>query len=204
MTKKELQAKIAATGAPTDVARAFLARGIGEPGLTTLARHHVPWPLVQDILHSPGLQTVLDVSGLIALWDNNPDEIRDWAQIGSLDAAHRLDALRITPDQARAFPIPEGRTLLHLVLMIQQANHRGLARTDDLLLWHTAGVLILDAPYIDSERLLPWRQVGVHQIGMHRAAIAAAAGLHPREAVNLVKRGTFDEESLLLLAALRR
>jgi len=85
--------------------------------------------------------------------------------------------------------------------VVRAARRVGL-RDEDLLLWHTGGVLSMFEPYL-NQRLWPtWRTVAVHQIGMRRAALACAAKVSPKEAVDMVAAGTFSADGLRMLAAL--
>lgn len=190
-------------GIPADLAAALTTLGIGLPIATKIARAGIPWPFVHSLLGTPGLRNAEDVSGLIVLWDErSPDVVLTWSRIGSLTAAYRLDAQGVRPDLARQFPLEPGQPLGDLVRMVQEAHRVGI-HVEDLLLWHTGGVLRCTGPFLDEGAFATWRSTAVQHIGMRRAAVACAAGLSPAEAITQVRTGEFDEARLRMLAALR-
>ncbi len=168
-----------------------------------LAAAKLPDGLLDGLLGTPGLATSDDTAGLLVLWQSGltAEEILTWARLGSLEAAFRLESVGITAAQAAAFPLAGGG-LHSLVRVVQEAAKHGL-RADDLPLWLTGGVVSLTPPFVHEARFARWRATAVHHIGMRRAAVACAAGLSPDEATALVHAGTFTEEPLRLLAALR-
>jgi hypothetical protein len=200
---KEARERRAAIGVPDTVVNRLAARNIGLLALEKIARAGIPWTFIESLLDTPGLMTPDDVRGLITLWDGQSEDIIcDWARVGSLEAAYRLDAQGFSLDLARTFPLAPDQSMTALVRMVQEARKRGM-RPEDLLLWHTGGILSTREPWIDDTKFAAWRATGVRQIGMRRAALACAAGLKPTEAVEQVWAGTFDEPRLRLLAALR-
>jgi hypothetical protein len=196
--------RLAATGAPADIASRILPDGTPIPLeiLEDMAAQQVPWTLLQSLLARGHIRDVADLRGLLVLWDGDDALVRAWASLGSFAQAYRLDVLGISPAVARRLNAHSGQDLAALHALVKAARTAGM-RTEDLLLWRAGGVLTTSHPFIDRETFAAWRRVGTQRIGMARAAVACGAGLSPAEAAAQWRAGTFDETSLRGLATLR-
>ena len=169
-----------------------------------LAAANVPAPFLEDLLNTPGLACADDARALLLFLTSefDQDEILAWARLGSLTEAARLMSRDLTPAVAASFTLDPTRGLKDLVRVVQVAHEHGM-RMEDLPLWVAGGALSLTAPHYVDAVFAPWRATGVHHLGMRRAALACGAGLTAREAIDMFTAGTFDEETLRLMAAFR-
>lgn len=193
-------------GAPArDAVHSALGRvGIGEPLWLRLVAVGPDWERLQYWLLSTPKWTPDDVAALCSLHGMGLDEgeIEDWVQLGPLNVGLRLVLISVTPAQVRQFPLDAKHGAAAFLKMMQASKGTGI-HIDDLLWWHTAGVMSLNPPYLHKTLWPQWRSVGATRLGMRRAALAAAAGLTPEVAIALASSGEFDAESLSMLAALR-
>lgn len=180
------------------------AHGIPLGAVRQLADAAVPGPFLDDLLNTPGLGNADDARALLLFLasDFEPVEILAWARLGALTEAARLMSRNLTPDVAASFTLDPKRGLKDLVRVVQIAHEHGL-RAEDLWLWVAGGVLSLRAPHINEAAFGTWRSTGALHLGMHRAALACGAGLGVQEAIDMFDAGTFDEDGLRMLAALR-
>lgn len=176
--------------------------GIPSGAVRQLAVASVPATFLEDLLNTHGLTSADDARALLLFMRSEFEqpEILAWARLGSLTEAARLMSKNLTPDVAAAFTLDPERGLKDLVRVVQIANANGM-RVDDLALWVSGGVLTLKPPYFNEAVFATWRSTGVHYLGMRRAALACGAGLSVNEAVAMFDEGTFDEDSLRMLAA---
>ena len=182
----------------------MLAMGVGDAVWERLCAADVDWQLVVPWLGWPALAEVVDVLALVTLRGHglSMGEIERWARLGGLDAGLRLSLKGIGPEVVARYPLGSGCGSAEVLRMMQASASTGM-HVDDLLWWLTGGVLSLTAPYVSREVWAEWRRIGATQVGMRRAALAAAAGMSPAEAVSAVRQGRFDVNSLTMMAALR-
>lgn len=197
-------ARLDAIGIPGDLAVALAGL---EVTLSVVERLHacpLGWDEVRTLVAMPGLRDREDVAALVTLATMGMEfaQIRAWARLGRLDPALRLHLLNVPVATVAAFPLTPERGTESFLRMLQATTNSGI-HVDDMLLWHTAGVLTLSPPYLIEARWVPWRSAAVHHLGMRPAALAAAAGLSIEEAVTQWVEGQFDTEGLRMLAALR-
>lgn len=188
-----------------DAVHAALAKvGVGEPLWKRLVAVEPDWERLQHWLTSTAKWGTDDVAALCSLHTMglDDDEVEDWVLLGPLSVGLRLVLVGISPEQVRRFPLDAKHGSGAFLKMMQASTGTGI-HIDDLLWWHTAGVMSLKPPYLHKTLWPQWRSVGATRLGMRRAALAAAAGLSPEVAITLASSGEFDAESLSMLAALR-
>lgn len=182
----------------------LLERGVKKSAVAQLRSRWEHWQALVGWLPSRSSWTDADVTALATMsgLGLDLDEIEDWLRLGPLEVAVRLTLLSISADRVRQFPL-DGRHGSETFLAMLQASKPTGMHLDDLLWWHTGGVLSLDKPYLNKSAWAQWRSVGALQIGMRRAALAAAAGLSPQAAVDAVAAGGVDDNAWRMLAGLR-
>lgn len=186
------------------VHRALKKVGVGEPLWERLVAAGPDWERLDYWLTSTAKWGTDDVAALCSLrtMGLDDDEIEDWVLLGPLSVGLRLVLISIAPAQVRKFPLDAKHGSGAFLKMMQASTGTGI-HIDDLLWWHTAGVMSLNPPYLHTTLWPQWRSVGATRLGMRRAALAAAAGLSPEVAITMAGNGDFDAESLSMLAALR-
>lgn len=172
--------------------------------LERMAEHRMPWVLLRAAVDAGALQGAEDANGLWVLRESgaSESEMMAWIGLGSLDAACRLALQGVTPGQADSYRRGEPDFLRHFLCMLTKADASNV-RPPDVSLFFAGGVLVCKPPYLDPVSFSDWRRLAVRHVGWPKAALACAAGLSVREALQLVEDGSFDGESLMMLALLR-
>jgi hypothetical protein len=178
--------------------------GVGTAALNRLRGSWTDWDVLAEWLPTRTTWTDSDVAALAVLPGLGLDlsEIEDWLRLGPLEVAVRLTLRSISASRVRQFPL-DGRHGSETFLAMWKATQSTGMHLDDLVWWHTGGVLSLDKPYVNKDLWAQWRSVGATRIGLRRAALAAAAGLSPQAAVEAVAAGRDDENAWRMLAGLR-
>lgn len=189
---------------PADLARGLARIGVGLHLVERLHHEEVPWVFVEQLLRTPALQDAKDVAALHSFvrGELGEEDVTEWARMGKLDVAWRLHLKNISLSLLRAFALDPDTGLDAFLRMLQTAQPLGI-HLDDMVWWHTAGVLTLTPPYVDPARWGAWRPAAVHHLGMRSAALAAAAGMSVEEAIEQWNRGDFDPAAMKMMAALR-
>lgn len=182
----------------------LLAGGVSESAVRALCGRWTHWSALADWLPWRAVWTDEDVIALASMpgLGLEVDEMADWVRLGPLQAGVRLTLTGFLPDRLRQFPL-DGTHGSEAFLSMWKATKGTGMHIDDLLWWHTAGVLSLNKPYVNQGLWTRWRSVGATRIGLRRAALAAAAGLSPEAAVEAVAAGGDYESAWRMLAGLR-
>lgn len=182
----------------------LLAAGVSAGAVRSLMRRWTCWAALVDWLPLRSSWTDEDVAALASMpgLGLEIEEMGEWVRLGPLQAGVRLTLLGILPDRLRPFPLDGKHGSDAFLKMLQVSVGTGIHK-DDLLWWHTAGVLSLSRPYLNQQLWTRWRSVGATAIGLRSAALAAAAGLSPEAAVQAVAAGEVDEAAWRMLASLR-
>lgn len=156
-----------------------------------------------DRLPAGALSAARDAQALRVMHANGvPDtDIIRWALLGPLSIASRLDNANFPLEVAEAFP-RDPRLLSNLADSLSTVRNKGM-RMEHLAKWHAAGVFILKRPWVDATLWATWRATAIRATGFEAAAVGAAAGLSPTEVRDLVEAGTWDNETVEMMAALR-
>lgn len=178
--------------------------GASAGAVARLARSWTEWALLEQWVALRARWSDADVGALMALIGvcAETSEVEDWIRLGPIEAGLRLALKNVYPEQVQAFRLDASHTSANYLEMLKTTRTTGIHR-DDLLLWHAAGVVSLDPPYLNQSLWRAWRAVGTTRIGMRTAALAAAAGLTPTGAVQAVETGQADEQAWRMLAGLR-
>lgn len=204
LREPSVAARLDATGIPPGLASSLSALDVGVGVVERLNATNLGWEYVEALTHTRALSTGADVAALVTFANQGltPTQITEWAQLGELDAGLRLFFKNVSIDTLRAFPMTADHGLQAFLKMLGAVANTGI-HVDDLLWWHTAGVVSLSPPHLDDGLWTTWRSVAVNHLGLRPAALAAAAGLSVTEAVEQWQRGEFDHEALLMMAGLR-
>lgn len=196
---------LASLGVSDEVASGLAGLGVGIHLVERMHQVGVPWELVRTWLPTRALACAADAAGLTNFVNEgcDDDEITEWARLGGFETAYRLHLLGIAPSFVARFPLTEPNGLKAFLRMVQSITRTGI-HVDELVWWHTAGVVSLVPPFLDQELWAQWRSMAVHHLGMRRAALCAAAGLSAHEAVqHSGEDSSFTEDALMMMAALR-
>lgn len=182
----------------------LLTVGVSSGAIRLLEGRWTHWSDLADWLPRRTSWTDKDVAALASLpgLGLEMEEMADWVRLGPIEAGLRLTLRGILPDRLRQFPLDGKHGSDAFLKMLQVTDGTGM-HVDDLLWWHTAGVLSLSRPYLNKDLWPRWRSVGATRIGLRRAALAAAAGLSPEAAIAAVAAGEDDETAWRMLASLR-
>lgn len=172
--------------------------------MRSLQRRWTHWSDLVDWLPLRASWTDEDVAALASMpgLGLEVEEMAEWVRLGPLQAGVRLTLRGILPDRVRQFPLDGTHGSEAFLEVLKKSDGTGM-HVDDLLWWHTAGVLSLSKPYLNQSLWARWRSVGATAIGLRRAALAAAAGLSPEAAMQAVAAGEDDEGAWRMLASLR-
>lgn len=204
LTDPQIAARLDATGIPARLANRFAELDVSVGVIERLALTGLSWDFIEDLSRTSAIETAQDVAALVTFanfgWEEA--EVARWARLGALDAGVRLHLKSVPVEVIEAFPLPAEHGLRSLLQMIQSISTTGI-HIDDVLLWHTAGVVTLSPPYLVHHEWAKWRSAAVSHLGMRPAALAAAAGLSVTEATEQFLSGEFDTAMLQMLAAMR-
>ena len=197
-------ARLDAVQVPAVLVLKFVRLGVSVSLVERVAGCGYGWSFVESLTQTRGMTTAEDVAALVTLhgMDTPPGEVSQWAHLGSLDAAVRLLLKMVSLDTVQKFPLDADHGTDSFLRMMQTISTAGI-HADDVLWWYAGGVLRLSPPYLVPGVWAAWRSVAATRLGMRRAAVAAAAGFSPREAVAMVEAGEFDMEAVSMLAGLR-
>lgn len=131
-------------------------------------------------------------------------DIDRWTQLGDLRNAVPLVNINVNVRIVEQFDLyPD--LLPNICHTINSAFAAGMS-ADHLPWWYAAHIYrpkMVKHP-INLPQWKHWRRVGTTQIGMRRAALAAAAGIPAKDAIKLIQENQWDDNTIETMAAIRR